>query len=209
VQNAFFAGYVTFRERRVATVSARYLVPHLSCSKIDAATSPGVEIVTGDATARPHTDSAHVIIGCENGHPGAEATILINNKEYTAPIRVAAGDEIAVSVRDVSGGKVTARVRDLTRGRRFTFTRSGHGVRPHVETVGDDTPIDSRTNLPAQPPKFTPTTFGLAIVDGKAIGASQPQVDDMTTPERKLEVRTGALDKSGSIFTLRRIGAPS
>lgn len=179
-----FAGYLT-HQADVTTVTTRFKVPAVSCTKADRAIGPGAFLLTGP---RDHLlfNAANIIIGCYRGKPGAEEALVVNGAESDYHRSLSVGDTISVRLTDDPAGHTVVQLSDLTQ--RYTLTRIGRPATPVAQLVGDWGSIDIRTQAQLPPPKFRPTTFRSVSIDGQPIGSTGPLGYDMETSRHVLQI---------------------
>ena len=198
-----FAGYLT-NQAGVTTVTTRFKVPDLSCTKADRAIGPGAFLLTGP---RDHLlfNAANIIIGCYHGQASAEEVLVLNSAESDYGRSLSAGDIISVRLTDDPAGHTVVQLSDLTR--RYTLRKIGRPATPNAQLVGDWGSIDARTQAQLPPPDFRPTTFRSVSIDGQPVGSASPLGYDMETSSHELQIVARPIGGRGrDTFTCTRIG---
>jgi hypothetical protein len=181
-----FAGYLT-NQPGVTSVTTRFTVPALSCTKADRAIGPGAFLLAGP---RDHLlfNAANIIIGCYHGQASAEEVLVLNGAESDYARSLGPGDVISVRVTDDPASHTVVQLSDLTR--RYTLTRIGRPATPNTQLVGDWGSIDARTQAQLPPPDFKPTTFRSVTIDGQPIGSTSPLGYNMETSSHVVQIVT-------------------
>lgn len=184
VPDPAFAGYLT-HQAGVTTVTTRFKVPDLSCTKAERAIGPGAFLLAGP---RDHLlfNAANVIIGCYHGQPSAEEVLVLNGAESDYARPLSAGDTISVRLTDDPAAHTVVQLSDLTH--RYTLRKIGRPATPIAQLVGEWGSIDVRTQAQLPPPNFQPTTFRSVSIDGQPIGSSGPLGYDMETSKHVLQI---------------------
>jgi hypothetical protein len=187
-----FAGYAV--SPGATSVSARFTVPKLACPAIGRlGIRPGVDLGGQNA---PFTE-AGVLLRCRHGAPAFAASVIIDKRIVTVPVRVKPGDKMAVHVTATATAS-EASIADLTQ-RSSVAVGTSTGARNLLATVGvDAVAVDSGLLLGVPP--FGAITFRGAKVDGSALGASDPTAINRVKFST-LQIRTGPLDSTGTSFS--------
>ncbi len=199
-----FAGYVT-NQTGVTTVTVRFKIPTLVCTKAESAIGPGAFLLTGPRD-RLLFNAANVIFGCYKGQATAQETLVVNGAESDYARSVQPGDTISVRLTDNPTGHTTAQLSDLTR--RYTLVKSGRPAAPDSQLVGDWGSIDAHTQAQLPPPGFQPTTFRAVSVNGQPVGSRSPLGYNMETSHRVVQIVARPISgPRHDSFTCTRVGA--
>lgn len=181
-----FAGYIAHTSG-VTTVTARYRLTNLKCTKAESAIGPGAFLLTGPRD-RVQFNAANIIFGCFKRQPSAQETLVVNGKEIDYNRAVGPGDLISVKLTDDLAGHVVVQLSNLTRG--YTLRQGGPGGVADSEAVGDWGSVDARTNAQLPPPEFKSTTFRGVSIDGHSIGSTSPVGYNMVSSRHVLQIVT-------------------
>lgn len=173
-----FAGYQgTNAKGNVATVTASFNVPTITCKKTFSGISPGALVLTKPAKKGSVKGSgASVAVACMSGTPSYQAIDVINGQTSPPLYTVSPGDKMTVAVT-VTAKKTKATISDVTSGD-STFNRGNGGV-GQTAAVGDlGLIIDADTNTSIDP--FSKIGFSAVKVNAKPIGALAPSAFQRT-----------------------------
>jgi len=201
--NTAFAGYAAGHADAIDLV-ARFRVPGVTCAKRESAIGPGAFLLSGPAS-RLAFSSANLIVGCFRGQANAQEAIEVNGVEFDFVRAVQPGDRIVARLIDTPGGRTLVQLRDLNPRRRFVLTRSGRGLMPAAELVGDWASADVKTGNQVPPPDFQATTFRGISVNGHPFGSAAATGFDMASSGNVLQISASPLRGTPrNRFTCRR-----
>lgn len=183
--------YAGWLAKAGSTPSSRttFHVPKASCTSANIFVAPGAEIQTASSVVQ-----VGVAVGCEGGTPYYTGEYDIKGTITPVSGTVKAGDKIVVSVT-VKAAKSSGTFQDVTQAIKKSF--SGAGATGTKSCVG----VDGSSETGGPIPNFGKVTFTAGKINGATIAASGAARENMVTAGGVVQIKTGALNSTGTGFT--------
>jgi len=186
------------------TVSAQFVIPTVNCSGTGTtfqSTSPMVGVGSGMALIE-----VGVGLQCNNGNPSGDylqffqiGPELSVDSGYSQPNGPRAGDTIDLSASNSGKGTKSATFTDVTTGFTYTYTEPAPAATQFPMFVESGNP---KLWIGRPVPNFGSVTFSNALVNGSSLKAAKPNAYKQETAAHVVQIRVGAFDSTGKIFTL-------
>jgi hypothetical protein len=174
------------------SASTTFKVPNVTCTTTDDFVVPGVGIPTSSSII-----ASGVAVGCQGGVPFFTAETDINGVVTQLPVVVHPGDKI-ITTLSATGGATTGTFQDVTQD--FKQSIKGDGGKGTGSCVGIDGDEEGGGGDPPVP-DFGKVVFSSSTINGKPISAATAVRLNMATSGGVVQIKTGALTKSGKGFT--------
>jgi hypothetical protein len=191
--SAYLAGYTDTPPVGLASDSATFKVPKLTCNKASA--FQGIALGVGDeATSGSPTDLAVAFLVCDGTTAEYDFDVLANGNEFVEP-GPNPGDTVVASFYQTDS-TVTSVIHDLNEG--VTWLADSSPIPDTTATTGAF-PLFSGSVLPV--PKFAATTFTNCQLNGDYLGFSSPTQLERTNG-LTVQIATSALPATSDTFKL-------
>jgi hypothetical protein len=201
-----FAGY-DFSSTRVATASARFTIPTITCSPKNSGVGPGAFVITTRRTSTglvSYLNGAGLIVACQGNSPSYQLATAVAGKENNSAT-VKPGDVILVQVH-MGSHQTSVLTKDLTTNQ--TATQSGGGAKPAYVSIG--TAGVEQNGVQFGVDKFSTVTFTDVIINGHPLAWWKPAAVERYRVESRtqvIQIRPSAIAHGGESFTLSFVHA--
>ena len=186
-----FGGWV-FKPKAATSVTAKFKVPALKCTKFLTGVGPVAVMVTGTSAA-PKLNAAGLLLTCVSKKAVMRPVVRVDGTPTIGSNKVAAGDLIQSTIT-TSASKTTATVADLTKGHTFKLTKSGKGAAAFREGIIDNALTGTKSGKQLPIANFGKISFTACAVGGKAIGSVTPRAAvNLQSKKKVLRIVTGPI----------------
>jgi len=195
-----FAGY-DFSSSKVATASARFTIPTITCSVKNSGVGPGAFVITTAHTPTgyfSYLNGAGLIVACQNNVATYQLATEVAGSEHNTAI-VMPGDVISVQVH-VGSRRTSVVINDLTSHQ--TAIQSGAGAKPSYVSIG--------TAAIQQNGAFSTVKFTHVVINGRTLAWWKPFAVEryrVESHKQVIEIRPSAIAHGGESFTLSYVHA--
>jgi len=202
-----FAGY-EFSSSKVATASARFTIPTITCSARNSGVGPGAFVITTAHTSKgyfSYLNGAGLIVACQNNVATYQLATAVAGNEQNSPDIVKPGDVIYVQVH-VGKRQTSVVIKDLTTNQ--TETQTGGGAKPSYVSIGTAAIQQNGTQFGVD--TFSTVAFTDVVINGHTLAWWKPfAVERYRVESRKhvIEIRPSAIAHRGESFTLNFVHA--
>jgi len=202
-----FAGY-DFNSTKVATASARFTIPTITCSPKNSGVGPGAFVITTRRTSKgllSYLNGAGLIVACQGNAASYQLATAVAGNENNSATVIKPGDVILVQVH-VGSRQTSVLIKDLTTNQ--TETQSGGGAKPAYVSIG--TAGIEQNGVQFGVDKFSTVTFTDVIINGHSLAWWKPMaVERYRVESRKqvIQIRPSAIAHGGESFTLSFVHA--
>ncbi len=196
-----FAGY-EFSSTKVASASARFTIPTISCSPTNSGVGPGAFVITTKRVGRStvsYINGAGLIVSCENNLATYQLATAVAGNERNAAI-VEPGDVIFVQVH-VSSRATSVAIKDLTANQ--SETQSGAGAKPSYVSIG--TAGIEQAGVQFGVDNFSTVRFTNVVINGRTLAWWKPFAVEryrVESHKQVIQIRPSAIARGGESFTL-------
>lgn len=197
-----FAGY-EFSSSKVASVSARFTIPTITCSPQSSGVGPGAFVITSRRVGRvteEYLNGAGLIVACQNNIPSYRLATAVAGSEMNSSVTIRPGDVVRVQVH-VSAHATSVTVTDLTLNQ--SQPQSGPGAKPSYVSVGTAAIAQGGVQLGVD--RFSTVAFSDVVINGHTLAWWKPYaVERYRVEARKqvIQIRPSAIARGGESFTL-------